>query len=364
MVEYIGEGSYGKVFKYNDYNGKLVAIKCIPKEHFSVSEVIVLKNIQHENLIKLLDVKSDHYFIKGLRDRENLEFKLDLFSKKYIYLILEYQFTELSLRVFQNLKDKKKILYQLLNVVNEIHNHNYLIGDIGVSNVLLDNENNVKLIDFSLASSFDAIRKLPDTYRYGYKPPELFEREQKGNTKMDIFNLGILFYYLFTGKYLHQDQDLKNCINYIYKYNNLTRLTRNSYVEELCFIKSSVENIELLGHYLYYIIYFNDPLYRKKFFERIEDKDLREIIEAMTQFDPEKRASFDEIMKMKYFEEYYIKSFVRKILYKKSEQSIDNKFFSLTDDEVLKINMLFHLKEFVELNEENYKLLELNNWNI
>jgi hypothetical protein len=78
LIKLIGKGAFGKVhLAVNVLTEKYVAIKCIGKTHMNdrtskkkiFNEITILKNINHPNIIRLLEVFSNH---------------------KYIFLVMEY----------------------------------------------------------------------------------------------------------------------------------------------------------------------------------------------------------------------------------------------------------------------------------
>ncbi|KAL4506622.1 hypothetical protein ABPG72_000193 [Tetrahymena utriculariae] len=185
----------------------------------------------------------------------------------------------------QNLliREKQKILFaqQVSQTIKNLHENNSYHGNLKPSNVLMDNAHKAYLSDWEFSSKMyhkdkvsqsmilkskseqaqispnieddDSIDKNP-LYSFGYIAPEIFQNPQKAKFQgaaADLFSLGMIFYFLFTGQDpsfcgLVQEQQLYN--------NNDLKISR----------------------------------------ERIKNDKLRELIESMVKFDPQKRCSIQK----------------------------------------------------------------------
>ena len=176
----IGQGGYGKVYKGIDKNNnRVVAIKQMDKRKewngFSqnaLREIKLLREIYHTNSVTLLQI------VVG-DDKNNL----DDIRKNPMYLIYEYIDHDLA----GVLKRKKKIsqdlvrcyTYQLLQVLAYLHSIHIMHRDLKLSNILVTNNNKIKLCDFGLARKESILLK-ENERRYTnnvitlwYRPPEL-----------------------------------------------------------------------------------------------------------------------------------------------------------------------------------------------
>ncbi|RMX51397.1 hypothetical protein pdam_00020807 [Pocillopora damicornis] len=139
VLELIGEGSFGKVYKgRKKYSGQVVALKFIPKVGRSEKElknlqreIDIMRNLEHENIIKLLD---------------------SFETPKEVCVVTEYAEGEL----FQVLEDDgslpeeqvRKIACQLVKALYYLHSHRILHRDMKPQNILLGKGGVVKLCDF------------------------------------------------------------------------------------------------------------------------------------------------------------------------------------------------------------------------
>ena len=201
FISMLGNGAYGKVRLYRDRNYKdlLFAIKTLKKEgipqyQFNLlkSEVNILSNLDHPNIVKYFGVFEDDY---------------------YVHIVMEYLkgydlYKIISLKKYTGFdeKDMCEIIQQLLKALSFIHSQNIIHRDIKPENILFANKRDystLKLIDFGLATN-----KKKDTKSVGtpfYMSPEMID----GNSypQSDIWSVGIIVYLMLTGRYAFDAKD-------------------------------------------------------------------------------------------------------------------------------------------------------------
>ena len=74
---------------------------------------------------------------------------------------------------------------------------------------MIDDENQVKIIDFGLACHFDG--PFQNCGTPGYVAPEVLKKLPY-NYQCDLFSAGVVMYYLYFGKHLFDCQDLDELI--------------------------------------------------------------------------------------------------------------------------------------------------------
>ena len=204
FISMLGNGAYGKVRLYRDRNYKelLFAIKTLKKEgipqyQFNLlkSEVNILSNLDHPNIVKYFGVFEDDY---------------------YVHIVMEYLkgydlYKIISLKKYTGFdeKDMCEIIQQLLKALTCIHSQNIIHRDIKPENILFANKRNystLKLIDFGLATY-----SKKDTKSVGtpyYMSPEIIDGHSVPQS--DIWSVGIIVYLMLTGKYAFQAKDGEN----------------------------------------------------------------------------------------------------------------------------------------------------------
>ncbi|KAK1391971.1 Protein kinase domain-containing protein [Heracleum sosnowskyi] len=211
-LEQIGEGTYGQVYMARDIKtGEIVALKKIrmdnEKEGFPITairEIKILKKLQHENVIRLKEIVTS----TGPEADEQAKPDGDNKYKGNIYMVFEYMDHDLTgladrpgLRF--SIPQIKCYMKQLLTGLHYCHVNQVLHRDIKGSNLLIDNEGNLKLADFGLARSFSNDHNGNLTNRVitlWYRPPELLLGVTKYGPAVDLWSVGCIFAELLQGK--------------------------------------------------------------------------------------------------------------------------------------------------------------------
>ncbi|KAI4340794.1 hypothetical protein MLD38_025598 [Melastoma candidum] len=196
-LEKIGQGTYSNVYKARDLDtNKIVALKKVrfanmdPESvRFMAREIIILRKLDHPNVMKL----------EGLITSK---------ASGGLYLIFEYMEHDLTgLAATPGVKftesQIKCYMQQLLRGLDYCHGHGVLHRDIKGSNLLIDNNGNLKIGDFGLATFFEPCSKQPLTSRVvtlWYRPPELLLGATDYGTSVDLWSSGCILAELFAGK--------------------------------------------------------------------------------------------------------------------------------------------------------------------
>ncbi|RXM92900.1 Hormonally up-regulated neu tumor-associated kinase-like A [Acipenser ruthenus] len=192
----LGEGSFAKVREgLHVTTGEKVAIKVIDKKK-AKKDSYVTKNlrregqiqqmIRHPNITQLLDIletENSYYLVMELCPGGNLMHKIC--EKKRLE---EYE--------------AQKYIRQLVMAVEHLHRAGVVHRDLKIENLLLDEENNIKLIDFGL-SNCAGILGYSDPFSTqcgspAYAAPELLSRKKYG-PKVDVWSIGVNMYAMLIG---------------------------------------------------------------------------------------------------------------------------------------------------------------------
>ncbi|XP_059649732.1 cell division control protein 2 homolog [Cornus florida] len=187
-IEKIGQGSFGVVYKCRDFmTNATVALKRIffrdedegvPSS--VIREISLLKELDHGNIIRLLDVIKNGAGV-------GLIFEcMDLDLSKFIASYPEVAKDQQIIKLF---------LYQILCGVAYCHSHKILHRDLKPKNLLIDIDNKVlKIADFGLARAFGVPLR---TYTgkvvtLAYKAPEVLLGSNY-STSVDVWAVGCIF---------------------------------------------------------------------------------------------------------------------------------------------------------------------------
>ncbi|NXR64374.1 STK36 kinase, partial [Rhadina sibilatrix] len=191
VLEMIGEGSFGRVYKgRRKHSAQVVALKFIPKVGRSEKE---LKNLQRE-----IDIVRDLHHPNIIQMLDSFE------TAKEVVVVTDYAEGEL----FQILEDDRNlpedqvqtIAAQLISALYYLHSHRILHRDMKPQNILLGKDGVVKLCDFGFARAM-SIHTMVLTSIKGtplYMSPELVEERPYDHTA-DLWSVGCILYELFVG---------------------------------------------------------------------------------------------------------------------------------------------------------------------
>lgn len=144
-----------------------------------VSELEILKKLDHPNIIKCLETFQD---------------------SKFFYIISEYcsggelikpnsTFTEL---------ETKEVIYKLLSATSHMHSKDIIHRDLKPENILIDSSGEVKIIDFGLSKICPPNSKLTDIVGTPtYMAPEI--TNESYGPECDLWSIGIIMYYMMLG---------------------------------------------------------------------------------------------------------------------------------------------------------------------
>ncbi|KAL8250295.1 hypothetical protein R6Q59_033988 [Mikania micrantha] len=196
-LDKIGQGTYSNVYKARDLiTGKIVALKKVRVDtlepenvKFMAREILILKKLNHPNIIKL----------EGLVTSR---------MSSSLYLVFEYMEHDLSgLAAVQSVKftepQIKCFFKQLLSGIEHCHKNGVLHRDIKGSNLLIDDDGILKIADFGLASFYDPQNQQPMTSRVvtlWYRPPELLLGATNYGVGVDMWSAGCILAELLAGK--------------------------------------------------------------------------------------------------------------------------------------------------------------------
>lgn len=286
----IGEGTYGQVFMAKEIEtGETVALKKIlmdkEKEGFPITairEIKILNKLHHENVVKLKEI------VTAPGECGNK-------YKGSIYMVFEYMDHDLAglsgrpgMRF--TVPQIKCYMKQLLMGLHYCHVNQVLHRDIKGSNLLIDNNGNLKLADFGLARFFANDHNGNLTNRVitlWYRPPELLLGTTKYGPAVDMWSVGCIFAELLDGKPILPGKTEAEQLNKIF---------------ELC---GSPDEVNWPG--VSKIPWYNNfkpsrPM-RRRVREKFKhlDRDALDLLEKMLTLDPSQRISAKDALDAEYF---------------------------------------------------------------
>lgn len=279
ILKELGQGTYGTVYLTETQRGpKAIKILTNQKEEGlkSLTEVDIMCRLRHPNLVPAEGI------IVGVGEEVTLGIIMPLaVTDLYRHMIDPSVSTNRRLKLLHDVSDGLKFL----------HDSEYVHLDLKPVNVLIfgtGNQETARITDFGLSMYLGE-----DKYqRHGYdlvtithRPPEILNRNYIYSKSTDIWSLGIIFLEVLSGGYRiftnYEWRSVKHTINQLFNAKSIDYL-----LEE----------------------------YLKKLPRPIK-KDAITIIKRMLDFDPNQRATIDEVLSSKLFTHIRTKEKVGRMIY-------------------------------------------------
>ena len=211
--EIIGKGAFGIVrtgYRKKEFPPhRIYAIKSIYKKNLKKREI---KNLEKEiDILSSLDHPNISRFYEAFHDENNFNIVMELCRGK---LLSNY------LKINKGHLDEKRcriIIMKILHAVNYCHSLGIVHCDLKPDNIIFETENNddindinnyfdIKIVDFGLSSRIKKNQKLNNTVGTPYFiAPEMLKGEY--DEKCDIWSIGVILYYMISGKFPFFDDD-------------------------------------------------------------------------------------------------------------------------------------------------------------
>uniref|UniRef100_A0A8C6K8D1 Serine/threonine-protein kinase PLK n=1 Tax=Nothobranchius furzeri TaxID=105023 RepID=A0A8C6K8D1_NOTFU len=212
---FLGKGGFAKCYEITDvetktvFAGKIVAKYLLQKQHQRdkmTSEIAIHKSLDHANIVGF------HGFFE---------------DDDHVFVVLEICRRRSLLELHKRRKavtepEARYYMAQLLKGVQYLHNNKVIHRDLKLGNIFLNDDMDVKIGDFGLATKieFEGERKKTLCGTPNYIAPEVLCK--KGHSyEVDVWSLGCILYTLLVGKPPFETSCLKDTYSRIKK-NNYT----------------------------------------------------------------------------------------------------------------------------------------------
>ncbi|KAH0789905.1 CAMK family protein kinase [Histomonas meleagridis] len=200
FLNLIGQGAYGYVYHAIHTTSQIdVSIKVVHKnfnkDHRTrfTREACLLRKMNHPLISKfyqLLEDSNNYYIVLEYLPNGNL--------KTYMKNLNGNPLDENSAR---------RYFIQIISALEYLHQEMHIIHrDLKAENIVLDRNNNIRLIDFGLSCEFSNNNFKHACGSLGYIAPEMI-KEQRYNVSVDIWSAGVLLYALTVGHLPFYDND-------------------------------------------------------------------------------------------------------------------------------------------------------------
>ena len=210
LLDSLGEGSFGKVFKVRmKSNGEIYAMKVINKNfliknhqlRYAITECNVLKQVSSPFILSL------HYSFQ---------------TEKNLYMIIDYcPGGDLNFHIIQNVfeeEEAKFYIAELILGIEQLHKLNIIYRDLKPENILINSDNHIKLADFGLAKEGIIDTSMTKSFcgSPAYLSPEMIIRKSAGKSA-DMYGIGAVLYEMIRGTPPFYSNDIRTL------YRNITQ---------------------------------------------------------------------------------------------------------------------------------------------
>lgn len=229
----LGSGQYGVVYKV-EKDGNVYAAKLF-YEH------VLLKEFKDENNritreVEVLKRANSKYLVKYYDD---FMIKNEAGIRAY-FIIMELcegdSLTDYLKRNNLSLDEKVNLFKEILVGINDLHHsteEGILHRDIKPDNIIIKNDNSVKIVDYGFAKMIDFTSITNTGDQIGspiFMSPEQFRDSKHIDPRADIYSLGVVFYYMLTSNYPYEANTIEELI---YKLNSMPITPPTRYNKEI-----------------------------------------------------------------------------------------------------------------------------------
>jgi eukaryotic-like serine/threonine-protein kinase len=198
LEERLGGGGMGVVWRARDTRSdELVAIKAVANDLILDSEFRIRmqdearrhQRLHHPNIVpvpEVFEAEGNTWIVMKLIEGTSLSALLDSRANKRL-----------------DVRDGIRIIKDVLSALNYAHRHGIVHRDVKPSNVMVDHNGKVWLLDFGIAIAMGEQRRTRTGQVVGtlsYMSPEQISKPRTIDHRSDVYSVGCMFYEMLTGR--------------------------------------------------------------------------------------------------------------------------------------------------------------------
>lgn len=226
LLHQIGEGKTAQVFVAKSFaSGHEVAVKLVQTEYLNTAsrqqaleaELAILAELKHKSIVQLLDVFHEREYVAIVTQKAG--------GRELLETVALRSPEQPPLRQPWSEREVAFVVRELLAALTYMHSRGITHRDVKVENILCKSPDDIRagvlLIDFGLAHQASKSRRKSDrgvemTGMNGtchYMAPEMFGRDSRYGSEIDLWALGVVTYILlfgcfpFDARFLSQVED-------------------------------------------------------------------------------------------------------------------------------------------------------------
>ncbi|MCD5401728.1 protein kinase [candidate division NPL-UPA2 bacterium] len=193
ILKLIGKGGMGRVFLAENIKlGNKWAIKEI-----DFTADIAVNLLAEPEMLKKLNYKSLPRIVDIIKTEKFIYIVEDFFAGDNLKEVLKSR----ERCSEKNLINWAKQLCEILIYLHSLKPNPIIYRDMKPGNIIVDNDNNIKLIDFGIAREYKKGQEEDTTYigTRGYAAPEQLSKSGQSDERTDIYGLGVTLHHVLTG---------------------------------------------------------------------------------------------------------------------------------------------------------------------